>query len=360
MKNLIALFFIFILFGCDRNTTPDTVPPNVTITNPQNGSVVFEYVTINCIATDNEEIDYVELWVDGVSTNTVDNIEPYSFNWNTFIYEDGTYHTITIRAYDESENVADSEPITVYINNTLAYPTPVELYPIYYHQGSFNITCSQNNDNDFSSYEFYESLYEDMSDGNLIFETSNRADTTYIVTGINVNEIRFYQVVVKDYWGLESFSNVEFGIVRLNFCINEFMASNDTCFADEFGGFDDWFELFNGTEADINIGGMYVSDNLTDLTKWQIPDTNPALTTVQPGEFLVIWADGETEQGVLHVDFKLSSGGEDLAITDVDGVTIIDYYTFGTQTTDVSEGRLPDGADTWEFFTVPTPGASNE
>jgi len=143
-------------------------------------------------------------------------------------------------------------------------------------------------------------------------------------------------------------------------CINEFLASNDTANEDEFGGFDDWFELFNGTEAAINIGGMYVSDDLTDLTKWQIPDTDSTLTTVEPGEFLLIWADSETEQGVLHVDFKLSSGGEDLVITDVDGVTIIDSYTFGGQTTDVSVGRLPDGTDSWSTFDTPTPGASNQ
>ena len=143
-------------------------------------------------------------------------------------------------------------------------------------------------------------------------------------------------------------------------CINEFLASNDAAYADENGGFDDWFELYNGTEAAINIGGMYVSDDLTDLTKWQIQDTDSTLTIVQPGEFLLIWADGEMEQGVLHVDFKLSSGGEDLAITNVDGVTIIDSYTFGGQTTDVSVGRIPDGTNSWSTFDTPTPGASNQ
>ena len=149
----------------------------------------------------------------------------------------------------------------------------------------------------------------------------------------------------------------ETGII---FCINEFLASNDAFNEDEFGGFDDWFELFNGTDAAINIGGMYVSDDLTDLTKWQIPDTEPILTTVQPGAFLLIWADSEADQGVLHVDFKLSSGGEDIVITDLDGITILDSYTFGGQTTDISEGRQPDGIDNWKNFDTPTPGASNQ
>jgi hypothetical protein len=360
IKIIFLLITLFILItSCDKNTKPDTTPPNVTITNPQNGSVVFEYVPINCVATDNEEIDYVELWVDGVSTDSVDNTEPYSINWNTSIYEDGTYHTITVRAYDESDNVADSEPITVCIDNTLAFPTPVELYPIYHNQGSFTITCSQNNDDDFSSYEFYESFNEDMSSSNLIFETINRTDTTCIVTGISLDEIRFYQVVVKDYGGLESFSNIEFGKGCLGLYINEFLASNDTCFPDEHGDYDDWIEIYNGGIEAIDIGGMYLTDNLSYLMNSQIPSTNPDLTTIYPGEFLILWADKEPEQGILHLDdIKLYGGGEDIALTASDGTTIIDSYTFGEQTADVSEGRFPDGY-LWEFFTIPTPGASN-
>ncbi len=38
---------------------------------------------------------------------------------------------------------------------------------------------------------------------------------------------------------------------------------------------------------------------------------------------------------------------------------VIDQITFGEQTTDISYGRYPDGADNWQFFAVPTPEASN-
>ena len=354
---LVALFILII--SCEKKTNPDTTPPNVTITNPQDGSTVFELTSINCVATDNDKIDKVELWVNGISTEIIDETEPYSLLWDTTIYEDESMHTITIRAYDESENIADSEPITVYINNTLAYPTPVELYPIYYHQSSFTITCSQNYDDNFSSYEFYESLNEDMSYGNLIFETSNRIDTTYIVTGISLNEIRYYQVIVKDYSEFESFSNIEFGIGRLNLYINEFMALNQTCFADEYGEYNDWIEIYNGESEAIDIGGMYVTDDLMVLAASQIPTSDPSMTTIEAGGFLILWADRQPEHGILHLDIKLSSSGEQIGLTDVDGTTILDSLTFGVQTADISYGRLPDGSETWEFFTIPTPGASN-
>jgi len=145
------------------------------------------------------------------------------------------------------------------------------------------------------------------------------------------------------------------------FYINEFLADNVTTFADEHGDFDDWIEIYNGGNIAGDIGGMYFTDDLTDLMNSQIPTTFPDSTTINPGEYLIIWADKEPEQGVLHLDdVKLSGDGEDIGLTAVDGTTIIDSYTFGVQTTDVSEGRLPDGGATWQFFTVPTPGASNQ
>ena len=103
--------------------------------------------------------------------------------------------------------------------------------------------------------------------------------------------------------------------------INEFMASNDFAVADpdddgsgDASVYDDWIEIYNAGTKAINMAGMYVTDDPQDLTLWQVPDTDPAKTTILPGGFLVIWADGEMDQGVLHADFKLSGGGEDIVI----------------------------------------------
>jgi len=143
--------------------------------------------------------------------------------------------------------------------------------------------------------------------------------------------------------------------------INEFLASNDSCYADENGEFDDWIEIYNAGNISADLGGLYITDDLTDLIAWQIPDTDPDLTTIMPGGYIILWADKEPEQGVLHVDINLSADdGEDVGLVEADGTTIIDSYTFGAQEPDISEGRLPDGEDNWQFFTVPTPGASNE
>lgn len=141
--------------------------------------------------------------------------------------------------------------------------------------------------------------------------------------------------------------------------INEFLASNDAFIADEFGNYDDWIEIHNPTANPVNIGGMYITDDLTDLMTWQIPTRSADSTTIAAGGFLVLWADKETEQGILHVNIKLSGGGEQIGLTESNGTTVIDSLTYLEQTADVSEGRKPDATTNWENFTTPTPGASN-
>ncbi len=143
--------------------------------------------------------------------------------------------------------------------------------------------------------------------------------------------------------------------------INEFLASNDSTNVDEFDEADDWIEIYNAGNIPKDIGGMWVTDDLEAPQTSMIPTDDPSLTTIPPGGYLILWADKQPEQGILHLDdVKLSGGGEDIGLFDVDGVTLIDSYIFGEQTTDVSEGRMPDGSDNWQFFTTPTPGAPNQ
>ncbi|MBC8322559.1 MAG: lamin tail domain-containing protein [Candidatus Marinimicrobia bacterium] len=141
--------------------------------------------------------------------------------------------------------------------------------------------------------------------------------------------------------------------------INEFMASNDYCCPDEYGDYDDWIEIYNGGTDSVDIGGMYITDDLTDPDSWQIPDTASALTTIPPGGFLILWADKESEQGPLHVEEKLSGGGEQIGLYASDGSTVIDTLTFGAQAADTSYARTADGGSTWTSDGSPTPGISN-
>jgi hypothetical protein len=138
--------------------------------------------------------------------------------------------------------------------------------------------------------------------------------------------------------------------------INEFMASNQTTIYDSEGDFEDWIELYNGSGNPVWLGDKFLTDKLNNPTKWPMPDY-----TMMPGEYLIIWADSDPEQGFFHANFSLSKDGEAIGIfnNEASGYAPIDTYVFGPQQTDISLGRSPDGSDNWVYFDDPTPGSAN-
>jgi len=68
--------------------------------------------------------------------------------------------------------------------------------------------------------------------------------------------------------------------------INEFMAVNESCCTDDFGEADDWVELYNYGEMSVDVGGMYVTDDLDRPTTWRIPSTDTPRTTIEAGGYL--------------------------------------------------------------------------
>ncbi|MHC4852909.1 MAG: lamin tail domain-containing protein, partial [Planctomycetota bacterium] len=137
--------------------------------------------------------------------------------------------------------------------------------------------------------------------------------------------------------------------------INEFLTSNKTGIKDEKGQVEDWLELYNTTNSSVNVGGMYLTDDVTTPTEWQIP-TN---TMIAAGGTLLIWLDNDPLDGPLHATFKLTSLGEAVFLFDKDGKTRVDSFTFGKQVADVSTGRLTDGGSQWVTFGSPSPKSLN-
>lgn len=141
--------------------------------------------------------------------------------------------------------------------------------------------------------------------------------------------------------------------------VNEFMALNMTCCSDEAGEFEDWIEIYNAGDEPINIAGYYLSDDPESPFNSRIRSTNAAETTIPAKGYLVIWADGDRDQGVRHVDFRLNQGGESVILNYIDGRQI-DAVTYGMQTADKSTGRVPDGVGTFQELPASSPGTSND
>jgi len=135
--------------------------------------------------------------------------------------------------------------------------------------------------------------------------------------------------------------------------INEFLAGSENCCGSDIfdGNTEDFVELYNYGIEPININGWGFSDTDGTIT------TTATDTSIAPGDFLVVWYTGDNN-GFPEINEKLSKDGETIYIADADGNPMISY-DFGPQTDDISYGRNPDGSETWEYFSSPTPGASN-
>jgi lamin tail-like protein/CotH protein len=112
--------------------------------------------------------------------------------------------------------------------------------------------------------------------------------------------------------------------------INEFYAG---------GGAEDWIELHNPTEADIDLADFYLSDDVEDLAKWAV-----AAPVLETGAFRSFEESGD------DLGFGLSRSGEQLILSYLPGTgedRIVDSVRFKAQENTVSQGRYPDGGPWW-------------
>ncbi len=111
-----------------------------------------------------------------------------------------------------------------------------------------------------------------------------------------------------------------------------------------------WIELYNSSNTVLSTTGMYLSDDSTQLKKWEL-----VTTSIAPKGFLIIYVDG-TNIG-WHTNFKPNAEGGTLFLSK--GNKIIDRFSYGTQAYNISYGRIPDGSSTFYYFYTPSRKKSN-
>ena len=135
--------------------------------------------------------------------------------------------------------------------------------------------------------------------------------------------------------------------------INEILAINDNVVQNEFGDYADWIELYNNTNSSLSTNELFITDDSTNLLKWNIPDIN-----IPANEYLILWADEKHKEGIKHTNFKLANGGEKLILS-INSGQIIDYLNFPTQSTNVGYARIPNGTGNFVYNT-PSFGYDND
>ncbi len=135
--------------------------------------------------------------------------------------------------------------------------------------------------------------------------------------------------------------------VEVNFqdlTINEFVASNDSTstIVDEMGENEDWIEIYNNTDFPISLENFFLSDSIGYPQQWAFPDM-----MIGARDYIVVWADGELDEGVLHANFNLNRLGEELILSY--NSMVIDSVSFGEQQTNMAAARRPNGTGPFQI-----------
>ena len=162
-------------------------------------------------------------------------------------------------------------------------------------------------------------------------------------------------------------------IVRGQVLLSEFMANNGSTLLDEDGDSSDWVEIWNSTNATVNLSGYFLTDSLGTPAKWALPGW-----TLAPNQYLIVFASGKYRypaqavagqdnpgtlaQPHLHTDFSLSKNGGYLALTKSNGAggyTTLNFFSgYAAQNADISYGSS-DSEGYIGFSDAPTPGGPN-
>ena len=140
--------------------------------------------------------------------------------------------------------------------------------------------------------------------------------------------------------------------------INEIMAANVDVYLDPSFNYGSWVELYNNADFGFSLGGLYVTDDETNLKKHRLIDSYGYL----PAKGFAILNFGHyevyTKPSYRQIDDKLDCDGGKIIISD--GTNILAEAEYETAISRMSYALTTDGGTEWGLSGNPTPGASNE
>ena len=138
--------------------------------------------------------------------------------------------------------------------------------------------------------------------------------------------------------------------------LSEFLADNQHGLKDDNGDYSPWIELHNGSAGTVNLAGWFLTDSLTNLTKWRFPGV-----VLLPRKELVVFASGKgriNDLAHLHTNFRIDPKGNYLALVNR-ATNVVSEFTPAPQSPDVSNGRVRGEPAVRGHFARPTPGKPN-
>ena len=145
---------------------------------------------------------------------------------------------------------------------------------------------------------------------------------------------------------------------RMDVCINEVCANNDTLLEHPNGAYYDYIELYNPGDTPISLEGYGLSDTPGYPFRFTFGDV-----IIEAGGYLLCYAVGEDNMAdvakyyEIHLPFKLSASGETITLY-APGEVCVDRVVCDGMGKDKAFGRPEDGENTLVHLSG-TPGKSN-
>jgi len=169
----------------------------------------FDYYTVLWSKTEDGNKDFMGKYDDiNIVSHSMSSFDPTQENWFWVMVTDTLGQSKTGNG---KTNTVDTPP------------TATEIDSITFDGSTLYVYWTPNKDTDFKSLTVFESENEDMSNSSVLFNSEDQL--LYRADSYNypVNTIRYYQIEVKDFWGLKTASNIQ-------------LSSSYTRFVKTFGG----------------------------------------------------------------------------------------------------------------------------
>ncbi len=144
------------------------------------------------------------------------------------------------------------------------------------------------------------------------------------------------------------------GIATTPIVINEVSAGNSININEYFKK-DDWVELYNTTDEDIDLEGMYLTDRSEKPEKYQITAKGTRASTIIPAHgYKIIWCSKRETDTELHANFKLDNADSSVVRLMAADRSWADSIVYCAHNGDQTVGRYPDGGLDIYLMTQPT------
>ncbi len=142
---------------------------------------------------------------------------------------------------------------------------------------------------------------------------------------------------------------------------NELMVGNIDQYIDYSFNYGAWLELYNKSDKNINLSGLYLSDDPEDPMKFALPQN---YGVIKAHGYKAIYFDHNKADGEYgktadkQVRFKLNEEGGTLYVSDQDGIPFIEMF-YPEAISRCSYARQEDGTGEWAYTGTPTLEATN-